>query len=45
MNLVAPLTALYVGPVAVWTYFTCGRRMSHRQMRMDTAVMECSGTP
>ncbi|HEU4973566.1 MAG TPA: DUF4396 domain-containing protein [Baekduia sp.] len=30
MNLVWPITALYWGPVAVWGYFTRGRRMSMR---------------
>jgi Domain of unknown function (DUF4396) len=39
MNVVFPLTALYMGPVAVWAYFTRGRRMSHRQMHMHEAVM------
>src|SRR2546423_10450285 len=39
MNLVFPLTALYMGPVAVWAYFTRGRRMSHMQMHMHEAVM------
>jgi len=34
MNLVFPLSALYMGPVAVWAYFARGRRMSHRQMHM-----------
>ena len=34
MNLVFPLTGLYMGPLAVWAYFTRGRRMSHRQMHM-----------
>ena len=33
MNLVFPLTALYMGPVALWGYLTRGRRMSHRQMQ------------
>jgi Domain of unknown function (DUF4396) len=38
MNLVFPLTALYMGPVGLWLYFARGRRMSHRQMQMpDTA--------
>ena len=37
MNLVFPLTALYLGPVAVWAYFTRGRRMSHKQMHMQHA--------
>jgi hypothetical protein len=39
MNLVFPLTGLYMGPVAVWAYVTRGRRMSHKQMRMDEAAM------
>jgi Domain of unknown function (DUF4396) len=39
MNLVFPLSALYMGPVAVWAYFTRGRRMSHKQMRAHAAVM------
>jgi hypothetical protein len=39
MNLVFPLSALYMGPVAVWAYFTRGRRMSRKQMRVHTAVM------
>jgi hypothetical protein len=39
MNLVFPLTALYMGPVAVWAYFARGRRMSHKQMHMDTGGM------
>jgi hypothetical protein len=34
MNLVFPLTALYVGPVAVWAYFARGRRMSQRHMHL-----------
>ncbi|MFL5914949.1 MAG: DUF4396 domain-containing protein [Gaiellaceae bacterium] len=45
MNLVFPLTALYMGPVAVWAYFTRGRRMSHRQMRMSTAPMTNAPEP
>jgi hypothetical protein len=32
MNLVFPLTALYMGPVALWLYLSRGRRMSHKQM-------------
>jgi len=39
MDLVFPLTALYMGPVAVWAYFSRGRRMSHKQMHMHEAVM------
>jgi hypothetical protein len=38
MNLVYPLTALYLGPVTLWAYFTRGR-MSHAQMHMHEAVM------
>jgi hypothetical protein len=38
MNLVFPLTALYMGPVAVWAYFTRGRRMSRKQMDMHESV-------
>ena len=32
MNLAFPLTALYMGPVAVWAYFTRGRLMSVKRM-------------
>lgn len=32
MNLAFPLTALYMGPVAVWAYFTRGRLMSRKRM-------------
>jgi hypothetical protein len=32
MNLVWPITALYWGPVALWGYWSRGRRMSHRWM-------------
>jgi hypothetical protein len=39
MNLVFPLTALYMGPVAIWAYVTRGRRMSHKQMHPREAVM------
>jgi Domain of unknown function (DUF4396) len=45
MNLVFPLTALYMGPVAVWAYFSRGRRMSHRQMHMHEAVMKSDLEP
>ena len=34
MNLVFPLTALYLGPAAVWGYFVRGRRMSRKQIHM-----------
>src|SRR5579862_2231330 len=33
MNVVFPLTALYMGPLALWLYLARGRRMSHKQMR------------
>ena len=33
MNAVFPLTALYLGPVALWGYLARGRQMSHKQMR------------
>jgi hypothetical protein len=39
MNLVFPLTALYMGPIAVWGYVTRGRRMSHMQMHTQEAVV------
>jgi hypothetical protein len=32
MNLVWPLTALYMGPLALWLYLARGRRMSYMQM-------------
>ena len=37
MNLVFPLTALYIGPVAFWPYFIRGRRM-WQQMHLHEAV-------
>jgi hypothetical protein len=40
MNLVYPLTALYLGPLAVWAYFTHGRRMSRRQMHVHAPSLE-----
>src|SRR5207245_7834189 len=39
MNLVFPLSALYMGPVALWAYFARGRRMSHKQMHLHGAEM------
>jgi hypothetical protein len=36
MNVVFPLTGLYLRPLAVWAYFTRGRRMSHKQMHRNT---------
>jgi Domain of unknown function (DUF4396) len=35
MDFAFPLTALYLGPVAVWAYFVRGRRMSRKRMRMQ----------
>jgi hypothetical protein len=37
MDLAFPLTALYMGPIAVWAYFARGRRMSRKRMHMHTA--------
>ena len=37
MDLAFPLTALYLGPIALWGYFARGRRMSRKQMHMHTA--------
>jgi Domain of unknown function (DUF4396) len=45
MNLVFPLTALYMGPVAVWAYFTRGRQMSHEQMGMHGLRMRGEPEP
>src|SRR5882762_8161088 len=39
MNLVFPLTALYMGPIALWAYFARGRRMSRRRMHLHAAGM------
>src|SRR6266852_3458637 len=38
MNLVFPLTALYMGPLALWLYLVRGRRMSHKQMQARPMV-------
>jgi hypothetical protein len=40
MNLVYPLTALYLGPIALWLYLTRGRQMSGKQMKMQAAEPE-----
>src|SRR5260370_590245 len=40
MDLAFPLTALYMGPIALWAYFARGRRMSRKRMRMHMAGME-----
>jgi hypothetical protein len=45
MNLVFPLTALYMGPVAVWAYFARGRRMSHRHRQMPVAAARMTNAP
>jgi Domain of unknown function (DUF4396) len=37
MNLVFPLTALYMGPIALWLYLARGRRMSLKQMQAKPA--------
>jgi len=34
MNIVFPLTALYMGPVGLWLYVTRGRQMSHKHMQL-----------
>src|ERR1700752_2228602 len=34
MDLAFPLTALYMGPIALWAYFARGRRMSRKHMHM-----------
>jgi len=39
MNLAFPLTALYLGPIALWAYFARGRRMSRKRMAMHAGVM------
>jgi hypothetical protein len=38
MNLVFPLTALYLGPLALALYLARGRRMSHKQMQARPMV-------
>src|SRR2546428_10384238 len=40
MDLAFPLTALYLGPIALWAYFARGRRMSRRRRHMHMAGME-----
>src|SRR2546427_4772163 len=37
MDLAFPLTALYLGPIALWAYFAHGRRMSRKRMHMHAA--------
>jgi len=36
MDLAFPLTALYMGPIALWAYFARGRRMSRKRMHAHT---------
>ena len=40
MNPVWPISALYLGPVALWAYLTRGRRMSLKQMHAREAAPE-----
>lgn len=40
MNAVFPLSALYMGPLAVWGYLTLGRRMTRKHMRAHGGMME-----
>jgi hypothetical protein len=40
MDLAFPLTALYMGPIALWAYFGRGRRMSRKRMHMHMAGRE-----
>ncbi len=35
MNLVWPINALYLGPIAVWAYWTMGRPMAMRQQQEE----------
>jgi hypothetical protein len=39
MDVAFPLTALYLGPIALWAYFARGRRMSRKRMHMHGAQM------
>ena len=40
MNFVWPITALYAGPVALWAYFTAGRKRTHAAMQKAKAEGE-----
>src|SRR2546428_9156355 len=40
MDLAFPLTAIYLGPIALWAYFARGRRMSRKRMHMHAAGMK-----
>lgn len=37
MNIVWPVTALYAGPLALWSYFTLGRTTTHQNIQRDMA--------
>jgi hypothetical protein len=39
LDVAFPLTALYLGPIALWAYFARGRRMSRERMHMHGAQM------
>jgi hypothetical protein len=39
MDLAFPLTALYMGPIALWAYFARGRQMSRKRMHMHAGGM------
>jgi hypothetical protein len=39
MDLAFPLTALYMGPIALWAYFARGRRMSRKQSHLHAPGM------
>lgn len=36
MNFVYPITALYAGPLALWVYFSIGKRSAHKKMMHGT---------
>jgi Domain of unknown function (DUF4396) len=40
MDLAFPLTALYLGPIALWAYFARGRRMFGKRMQMHGTGMK-----
>jgi hypothetical protein len=45
MDIAFPLTALYMGPIALWAYFARGRRMSRKRMHMHAARMNDGEAP
>jgi Domain of unknown function (DUF4396) len=45
MNSVWPISALYLGPLALWAYFTRGRRMSREGMHAREAAPEQEDDP